>query len=151
LTAIPILMGSDGGILSMPPIINSADIGAVQVGDTDILVEFTGTDMQAVCLSANIVACDFADAGYEIKPVLVDYSFDTPFGRSVTFPYYFQAPAAVDAGKVTKLLGDSIGPDKAAAALGQDGHPLEPMASMSAPGHRNTATTSSMRSISLKT
>jgi phenylalanyl-tRNA synthetase beta chain len=121
LDRFPILMGSDGGILSMPPIINSADIGAVQVGDTDILVEFTGTDMQAVCLSANIVACDFADAGYEIKPVLVDYSFDTPFGRSVVFPYYFQAPAAVDSGKVTKLLGDSIGPDQVAAALARMG------------------------------
>lgn len=121
LDRFPILMGSDGGILSMPPIINSADIGAVQVGDTDILVEFTGTDMQAVCLSANIVACDFADAGYEIKPVLVDYSFDTPFGRSVVCPYYFQAPAAVDAGKVSKLLGDSIGPDQAVSALARMG------------------------------
>jgi phenylalanyl-tRNA synthetase beta chain len=117
----PILMGSDGGILSLPPIINSADIGAVQVGDTDILVEFTGTDMPSVCLSASIVACDFADAGYEIKPMQVDYAFDTPLGRSVTFPYYFQAPAAVDASKVTKLLGDSLGPEQVTAALARMG------------------------------
>jgi phenylalanyl-tRNA synthetase beta chain len=117
----PILMGSDGGVLSMAPIINSADIGAVKVGDRDILVEFSGTDMATVCLATSIVACDFADAGYEIKPLRVDFSFDTPFGRSVTFPYYFQVPASVDAGRVSKLLGDSISPDKAVEALARMG------------------------------
>jgi len=117
----PILVGADGGVLSMAPIINSADIGAVKVGDRDILVEFSGTDMSTVCLATSIVACDFADAGYEIKPLRVDYSFDTPFGRSVTFPYYFQAPASVDSGRVTKLLGDSIAPDKAVEALARMG------------------------------
>lgn len=113
----PILMGADGGVLSMAPVINSADIGAVQVGDRDLLVEFTGTDMAAVCLATSIVACDFADAGYEIKPLRVDYAFDTPFGRSVTFPYYFQTPASVDSGRVSKLLGDSIGPEQVVEAL----------------------------------
>jgi len=113
----PILMGADGGVLSMAPVINSADIGAVQVGDRDLLVEFTGTDMAAVCLATSIVACDFADAGYEIKPLRVDYAFETPFGRSVTFPYYFQTPASVDSGRVSRLLGDSIGPEQVVEAL----------------------------------
>jgi len=113
----PILTGADGGVLSMAPVINSADIGAVQVGDRDLLVEFTGTDMAAVSLSASIVACDFADAGYDIKPLRVDYGFETPFGSSVTFPYYFQQPASVDSGRVTKLLGDSIGPEQVVEAL----------------------------------
>lgn len=117
----PILMGSDGGILSMAPIINSADIGAVQVGDRDILVEFTGTDLESVALSASMVACDFHDAGYEIKPVTVDYPWETPFGRSITFPYYFQAPASVDSGKATKLLGLQLGPERVMAALSRMG------------------------------
>lgn len=120
-SAYPILMGADGGVLSLPPVINSADIGAVQVGDSDLLVEFTGTDMAAVCLSANIVACDFADAGYDIKPLRVDYAYDTPFGRSVTFPYYFQQPASVDSGRVSRLLGDSIGPEQVVSALASMG------------------------------
>ena len=117
----PLLTGADGGILSFPPIINSADIGAVQVGDADILVEFTGRDMQAVALSASIVACDFADAGYAIEPVVVDYPFDTPFGRSITFPWYFQEPATVDSGRVTRLLGDNFGPDAIVKALARMG------------------------------
>ncbi len=119
--AYPLLVGADGGVLSMAPIINSADIGAVQVGDRDLLVEFTGTDMAAVCLSTSIVACDFADAGYDIKPLRVDYAYDTPFGRSVTFPYYFQSPASVDSGRVSRLLGESIGPDGVVEALGRMG------------------------------
>ncbi|MBU0936827.1 MAG: phenylalanine--tRNA ligase subunit beta [Spirochaetes bacterium] len=113
----PLLSGADQRILSFPPIINSNDLGAVQTGDTDLLVEFTGSDMMSICLSANIVACDFADAGYTVKPVQVDYEYDTPFGRSVVFPYYFQVPATVDAGRVTKLLGDSISPELMQAAL----------------------------------
>lgn len=117
----PILMGADGGVLSMAPVINSADIGAVQVGDRDLLVEFTGTDMAAVCLSASIVACDFADAGYEIRPLRVDYAYDTPFGRSVTFPYYFQQPASVDSGRVSRLLGDSFGPEQVVESLARMG------------------------------
>ncbi|MBP7263557.1 MAG: phenylalanine--tRNA ligase subunit beta [Spirochaetia bacterium] len=117
----PLLTGADGGILSMAPVINSNDIGAVQVGDKDLLVEFTGTDFPSVALSANIVACDFFDAGYDIKPVTVDYPYDTPFGRSVTFPYYFQAPASVDSGKVSKLLGMSFSPDAVVAALSRMG------------------------------
>lgn len=113
----PILTGADGGVLSMAPVINSNDIGAVKVGDRDILVEFSGTDIATVSLATSIVACDFADAGYEIQPLRVDYSFDTPFGRSITYPYYYQAPASVDSGRVSRLLGDNIGPDAAAAAL----------------------------------
>ncbi|MBN2874895.1 MAG: phenylalanine--tRNA ligase subunit beta [Spirochaetales bacterium] len=117
----PILVGADDGVLSMAPIINSADIGAVQVGDRDILVEFSGTDMATVALATSIVACDFADAGYEIRPLRVEYDFDTPFGRAVTFPYYYQTPASVDAGRISKLLGESIGPEKAIEALARMG------------------------------
>ncbi|GHV81620.1 hypothetical protein AGMMS49991_01780 [Spirochaetia bacterium] len=57
------MVDAKGGVLSYPPIINSADIGAVQVGDTDLFVELTGTDQPSVTLAASIVACDLADQG----------------------------------------------------------------------------------------
>ncbi|MDP3178637.1 MAG: phenylalanine--tRNA ligase subunit beta [Spirochaetaceae bacterium] len=101
----PLLTDSKGAILSYPPIINSADLGAVKVGDTELFVELTGTDLVSVTLSASIVACDFADAGYRIEPVAVEYPYDTAFGRVVTFPYYFQSPVSVEAAKAAKLLG----------------------------------------------
>ena len=101
----PLLTDSGGAVLSYPPIINSNDLGAVKVGDTELFVELTGTDLVSVALSASIVACDFSDSGYRVEPVEVEYPYDTAFGRSVTFPYYFQVPVSVEAAKVSKLLG----------------------------------------------
>jgi len=95
----PLLSDAKGAILSYPPIINSADLGAVQVGDTELFVELTGTDLPSVTLAASIVACDLADEGYAIEPVAVDYPYDTPFGRSPVFPFYFQEPVSVEAGR----------------------------------------------------
>jgi phenylalanyl-tRNA synthetase beta chain len=101
----PLLTDSKGAVLSYPPIINSNDLGAVKVGDTELFVELTGTDLVSVTLSASIVACDFADSGYRVEPVKVEYPYDTAFGRTVTFPYYFQVPVSVEAARVSKLLG----------------------------------------------
>ncbi len=104
----PLLVDSTGAVLSYPPIINSADLGAVQVGDTELFIELTGTDMPSVTLASSIVACDFADMGYTVEPVRVEYPYDTPFGRIVTFPYYFQTPVSVEAARVSRLLGKSF-------------------------------------------
>ncbi len=105
----PLLVDAEGSVLSYPPIINSADLGAVQVGDKDLFVELTGTDMVSVALSASMVACDLADMGYSVEPVAVEYPYDTPFGREVVFPYYFQVPVSVEAAKVARLLGAPMG------------------------------------------
>lgn len=104
----PLLVDSTLAVLSYPPIINSADLGAVQVGDTELFIELTGTDMPSVTLASSIVACDFADMGYTVEPVRVEYAYDTPFGRALTFPYYFQTPVSVEAAKVSRLLGKSL-------------------------------------------
>jgi phenylalanyl-tRNA synthetase beta chain len=101
----PLLTDSKGAILSYPPIINSADLGAVQVGDTDLFVELTGSDLVSVSLSASIVACDFADSGYTVTPVRVEYPYETDFGKSVTYPFYFQTPVSVEAAKASRMLG----------------------------------------------
>jgi phenylalanyl-tRNA synthetase beta chain len=117
----PLLLDSKGGILSYPPIINSAGIGAVQAGDTDLFVELTGTDMPSVTLAASIVACDLADQGFTIEPVKVEYEFDTPYGRAVTTPYYFQEPVFCSLARVEKFLGEKIGADDCVKALGRMG------------------------------
>ena len=113
----PILKDSAGGILSMPPIINSAEIGAVKVGDSDRFVEFTGIDITSVLLAANITACDFSDAGYRILPVKIEYPYETEFGKTITTPYYFQTPAHTSVKAVNQLLGSDFSPEEIAAAL----------------------------------
>jgi len=121
----PLLVDSAGAILSYPPVINSNDLGAVKVGDTELFVELTGTDMTSVALSANIVACDFADSGYTVEPVEVEYPYDTPFGRKVVFPYYFQKPVSVEVAKVAKLLGASMSVQSVRDAAGLMGSRTE--------------------------
>ena len=113
----PLLVDAKCAILSYPPIINSADLGAVQVGDADLFIELTGTDQPSVTLSASIMACDLADQGYTIEPVLVEYDYDTPFGRKVITPYYFQEPVFCSLARVERFLGEKLNADECLAAL----------------------------------
>ncbi|MEI6387288.1 MAG: phenylalanine--tRNA ligase subunit beta [Spirochaetota bacterium] len=113
----PLLLDSAGDVLSYPPIINSADLGAVQVGDTELFIELTGTDLPSVTLASSIVACDFADLGWTIEPVMVEYPWTTPFGRSPVFPWYFQKPLGIEASRASKLLGKSLNVQQVALAL----------------------------------
>ncbi len=108
LKKFPLFTDDKGEVLSMAPIINSATLGQVQVGDKDLLVELTGDDMSNLLLSANIVACDFADAGYQILPVTVQHPYDTGFGKEVTAPYYFQTTTDARLTAINKKLGSEL-------------------------------------------
>lgn len=114
---VPLLSDAKGGVLSMAPIINSAQIGAVQQGDADLLVELTGTDMPSLLLATNIVACDFSDAGYTILPVSVEYPYETGFGKTITTPLYFQEPTKTTVHAVNKLLGTKLSAQDIVEAL----------------------------------
>ena len=104
----PLLVDDNNEVLSMAPIINSAHLGAVEVGDSDLLVELTGDDMGSLMLSANIVACDFFDAGYKILPVKIHHAYDTGFGTDVVTPYYFQPTTDARLSAICKKLGADL-------------------------------------------
>ena len=104
----PLLTDDKGEVMSMAPIINSATLGAVKVGDTGLMVELTGSEMEPLILSANIVACDFADAGYEILPVKVVHPYETGFGREIVVPFFFQQDTKATLSSINKLLGRTL-------------------------------------------
>ena len=104
----PLLSDAKNEVMSMAPIINSATLGAVQVGDSDLMVELTGDNMENLVLSANIVACDFADQGYTIKPILVKHPYETGLGKDILVPFYFQPSTKTTLGAVNKLLGSDF-------------------------------------------
>lgn len=118
----PLLTDDKGEVMSMAPIINSATLGAVQVGDSDLLVEMTGSDMTSLLLSANIVACDFADAGYTILPCKVQHPYDTGFGKDIVAPFYFQEPATASLSEINRLLGSQLTPEQVTRALEKMGN-----------------------------
>jgi len=117
----PLLTDSLGGVLSYPPIINSSDIGAVLVGDTDLFVELTGSNQHSVTLAASIIACDLADNGFTIEPVEIDYEYDTPFGRKCVTPYYFQEPVFCSLDRIERFLGEAISAEDCVKALARMG------------------------------
>ncbi len=60
----PYLVDDKGNTLSMPPVINSSTVGAVEVGDSDLYIEMSGPILKNLLLSASIMACDMADMGF---------------------------------------------------------------------------------------
>ena len=117
----PYLFDDNGDTLSFPPVINSARIGAVEVGDSDFFIELSGPILDDLLLAANILACDMADMGFTIQPVKVRFAKDTPYGREITVPYYFQGGAEAELSLIEKKLGLPISGDDAVEALAKMG------------------------------
>jgi phenylalanyl-tRNA synthetase beta chain len=120
----PYLADREGGTLSFPPIINSARIGAVKLGDDSVFIELTGTDMDSLLLATSITACDLFDMGFDILPVKVIYPYDTPYGREVVTPFYFQQPQQVDVASANRLLGEDLDSDEMVRLLEKGGHDI---------------------------
>ena len=104
----PFLADANGEVLSFPPIINSNHLGAVEIGDSNLFIEMTGTDLKAILLAISIVACDMADAGFDVLPVKTLYPFDTPFGREIVSPFYFQTSCRAHIDVINKMLGETF-------------------------------------------
>ena len=117
LPKFPLLTDDTGEVLSMAPVINSATLGAVQVGDKDLMVELTGDNMENLMLSANIVACDFFDAGYEILPVKVVHPYETALGKEIVAPFYFQPSTKTTLAAINKKLGCDLTKNEVLDAL----------------------------------
>lgn len=83
----PVLVDSRGEVLSFPPIINSASLGRVTVGMSQLFVEVTGTVLDHVLLATNILAANLRDRGAAILPLATRYPFDTPRGRDIVAPH----------------------------------------------------------------
>lgn len=96
----PILKDSASQVLSLPPIINSNIIGAVQEGDDFLFVEITGTQKSNVLLACNIVSSDLADAGWQVLPVKIESEEET-----FVAPFYFQKSIKVKLDLINNLLG----------------------------------------------
>lgn len=65
----PILTDASGKILSFPPIINSNDVGKLEVGDDELFFEATGTDEKSVNLAGVIFAYALSERGFKICSV----------------------------------------------------------------------------------
>ncbi len=136
----PYLYDDNGDTLSFPPVINSARIGAVEVGDSDFFIEVSGPILDDLLLAVSILACDMADMGFEILPVKARFAKDTPYGREITVPYYFQKPMSASLDLVHQKLGEDLSENEcieALARMGVHASAKDGMITVEVPEYRN--------------
>jgi phenylalanyl-tRNA synthetase beta chain len=106
---LPILRDAKDQPLSFPPIINSREIGEVRVGDDELFVEVTGTDLPMVMLTLNIFAANLADRGAIIEPMEIRYPKSTMLGKRVKTPQDFGKPRTIRTKAIEQALGQELG------------------------------------------
>ncbi len=109
----PILMDSEGQVLSMPPIVNSNSLGKVGPETENLFVEATGSDFQALSLGLNVIATALADRGGRIGSVKLVYG-----RRDVRLTPDFRVHTArLSPDRCNRLLGMQIGRSEMADLL----------------------------------
>ncbi len=106
---VPILRDATNQPLSFPPIINSREVGEVEVGDDQLFVEVTGTDLPMVVLTLNIFAANLADRGAMIEPIAIEYPKRTPLGKRVTTPQDLKKSKTIPIRTIEQALGQGLG------------------------------------------
>jgi phenylalanyl-tRNA synthetase beta chain len=122
---LPVLRDGSGQVLSFPPIINSREIGEVQVGDHELFVEVTGTDLWMVALALNIFAANLADRGAVISPVEIQSPVKTTFGKRWSTPIDFGKPRSISLKAIESALGETMGEKEVATALVSYGYEVK--------------------------
>ena len=96
----PILVDSANEVLSFPPIINSNFTGKIIEGDEHLFVEATGTELEPLLLSMNIMAYAFYERGFEIYSVDVQYE-----NKKIITPVLFNDKIKITKDQIKSLLG----------------------------------------------
>ncbi len=65
----PVFIDNKGIVMSMPPIINSHDVGKISETTKDVFVEATGTNLEILKKALTIISLALADMGGEISSI----------------------------------------------------------------------------------
>ena len=101
-TVFPIFIDANENILSMPPIINSHDVGKVSEKTKDIFVECSGFDYDTLAKCLNIIVTALADMGGDIYQVEIEDS-----GKKIS-PNLDPNEKKLDLNYVNKILGTKL-------------------------------------------
>jgi len=109
----PLLKDSSGNILSLPPVINSNDLGRITMNTHDLFVEVTGTLKSCVGQALNIILTSLADRGGKIESVTVVY----PDGTEVETPDLKPGKVVIETDEVLHLTGLALGDQEVVKCL----------------------------------
>ncbi len=118
----PLLFDAEKKVLSLPPVINSNDLGRLLVTTKDVFVEVTGTHKQTTLQSLNIIITALAERGgvlEEVKVIYPDSSERLPNlaltqrevslnSINTTIGYNFGGPAVIRALKRMRMDAKSV-------------------------------------------
>jgi phenylalanyl-tRNA synthetase beta chain len=103
----PILIDGKDQILSLPPIINSNNLGRITSKTENILVEVTGTNEETVHNTLKIFALAMTVRGGSVYSCTEAYGYDKP-ARRVVSPNLTWTSMQLDLQYVNRLLGSSL-------------------------------------------
>jgi len=117
----PLLTDGEGKILSLPPIINSNDLGKVNTDTKNILVEVTGTDATTVGNTLKIVVAALAERGGKIYSC--NQTYPDKGAKPVITPDLKSSFKELSVSYANRLLGASFKPAEMIRAFVRAGHP----------------------------
>ncbi len=120
--AYPMLLDSEGQVLSMPPVINSNTLGRVTPDTENLFLEATGSDFRVLSLGLNVLATALADRGGEISSVRLVYGQ----GDIRETPEFATSTMDLDPETCNGLLGLDMEMKEMIALLGQARFGAEP-------------------------
>jgi phenylalanyl-tRNA synthetase beta chain len=114
----PLLYDSKGQVLSLPPIINSNDLGRMTTDTKNIFVEVTGTHLLTVHQALNIITASLAERGAQIESVTVVY----PDGTKEETPDFTPEHWTINIEEVNNVLGLGLDGEKIVKSLERMGY-----------------------------
>jgi len=117
-TRYPLLEDAGGGVLAMPPIINSEQT-RVHLATTDFFIDVTGLNERLVCKALNIISTSFAEMspGVRIQTVEIQYA-----DRTVALPDFTRERMELDPAATASLIGVDLSVDEVKSLLLRMGH-----------------------------
>lgn len=112
----PIILDRNGEVLSFPPIINGITTAVTQE-TTDVFVDCTGTDINAVACAVNILTTALAERGGKIRTVRIQRD-----GRTLTAPDLSPRKMFLDVAYANKWNGTTLSDEEIASCLRRLGH-----------------------------
>ncbi len=101
----PILVDSDGSVLSFPPIING-ELTRVTEKTKNLFIDITGTHLESLKKALNMLTTSLADRGYIVESVLIKD------GEDFITPDFTERKIDVELNYVNKMLGTNLDSEK---------------------------------------
>jgi phenylalanyl-tRNA synthetase beta chain len=117
----PLLIDREDKVLSLPPIINSNDLGKVSTETKNILVEVTGTNVDTVGNTLKIVVAALAERGGKLYSCTQTYA-ERPSKQVIT-PDLKSSTKELSVSYANRLLGTKLKPTEMIRYLVRAGHP----------------------------